>query len=65
MYAGEHFSPWSAKIEILTVQAGSVSIIGSFKIEDPNYYDQRAKDITVEFEASFLSAPVSEIWSPI
>ncbi|WP_140637594.1 hypothetical protein [Methylibium rhizosphaerae] len=65
LYAGEHYSPWNARLTVVAVQESSIDVHGSFVTADPNYYDERAKPTHVEFWASLKASPPTAIWRPL
>ena len=64
-YCGEHYTPWNTTLEVLSAEPMSIELQGSFRIQDPNYYDERAKDTLVHFRATFARAPESDLWNPL
>jgi hypothetical protein len=65
LYAGQHFSPWSARLVVKAVTGHAIRVHGSFVTQDPNYYDARARHTAAEFSASLRAVPPSEVWNPL
>jgi hypothetical protein len=43
LYAGSHFDPWAATVEVLALEAGAAKVAINFMTDDPNYYGALAK----------------------
>jgi hypothetical protein len=64
VYVGEHFQPRDTYLEVVGVAAGELAVRGAFVINDPLYYDKRAKDTRAKFFAVFTRARKENLWAP-
>lgn len=63
-YCGEHHAPWATSIEVVRMTSNALELRGSFMIPDPTYYDDRARDTRVTFEARTRTGGAAGLWSP-
>jgi hypothetical protein len=64
LYVGEHFQPRDTRIEVVGVGAGELAVRGAFVVDDPVYYDKRAKDTPTRFFAMFSKGREQDLWAP-
>lgn len=63
-YLGEHFQPWGTVLEVVAIADTQLAVRGCFTIDDPKYYDKRARDTRAEFFAVFQKGRRSALWVP-
>lgn len=44
LYTGVHFDPWDASVTVLAIEGDRIETRMSFLTDDPDYYDERARD---------------------
>jgi hypothetical protein len=65
LYAGQHYSPWHARLTVVAVHDGAIDVHVAFVTPDPIYYDEKAKPTDVEFRARLEAGPAAAIWNPL
>jgi hypothetical protein len=63
-YLGEHFQPRGTFLVVVAATDGELALRGSFTIDDPVYYDKRAKDTPAKFFAVFAKGRRGNLWAP-
>jgi hypothetical protein len=56
LFAGAYFDPWDVRLAILDVDDASIGVNLSFSMDDPCYFDERAKVTTVTCRTRFARA---------
>jgi hypothetical protein len=65
LYAGQHYSPWHTRLTIKAITGHGILAECAFVVDDPNYYDERAKATRVEFAGTLTRASGGDIWNPL
>lgn len=64
VYAGEHFQPRNTRLEVLEVDASHLAVRGAFEMDDPLYYNKKAKTTPAKFFAVFAKGAKGQLWAP-
>jgi hypothetical protein len=61
LYAGSHFDPWDASVEILRFDGQAIEALVQFLTDDPNYYDSRALYTRCQSKVWLHQVPEQEV----